>query len=247
AARGGRAGVARRRGRRLPQRRRVQPRVRASLRGPAARLPGAVRAPRGRMMDPAFDRTETAVEPLEARSASARGAVEARPVRPGVVAGRYLARALIGAGGIGRVFAALDTRLGRTVALKLVDRPRIGASQSRTRFLREAEELARVSHPNVVAVLDAGEHDERIFLAMELVEGGTLAGWLRERRRGWREVRDAFVAAGRGLEAAHAAGIVHRDFKPQNVIVGPERVVVLDFGLARAENEDDAVEAVPRP
>jgi len=161
-------------------------------------------------------------------------------VRAGDNVGRYTVRHLIGAGGMGEVYAALDGELGRTVAIKLL-RPtmRAGGTRARARLLREAQALARLHHPNVVTVHDVGTDHERVFLAMELVEGPTLGEWLRQRARPWREVRDAFVAAGRGLAAAHAAGIVHRDFKPHNVIVASGRVVVVDFGLARAGGEEE--------
>ena len=112
------------------------------------------------------------------------------------------------------------------------------------RLLREARVVARLSHPNVVNVYDAGTLDEAIYIAMEFVEGETIDQWLRSAApaRSWREIVDVFVAAGRGLAAAHAAGIVHRDFKPQNVMVGRDGGVrVMDFGLARlaVEPTDD--------
>src|SRR6185436_8815586 len=102
--------------------------------------------------------------------------------------------------------------------------------------------IARLSHPNVIAVHDAGTVDDRVYIAMEFVEGETVDAWLRTRPRSWREVVDVFIAAGRGLAAAHAAGIVHRDFKPQNVMIGRDGPVrVMDFGLARvAEEPPDA-------
>ncbi len=151
--------------------------------------------------------------------------------------GRYTVRSFIGAGGMGRVFAAYDNELGRTVALKLM-RPERRDSRGRTRMFREAQALARLHHPNVVTVFDVGTQDDHVFVAMELIEGETLTEWLRREKRGWREVQAVFLAAGRGLAAAHAVGIVHRDFKPQNVVVGKERVVVVDFGLARAGADD---------
>src|SRR5690606_8462055 len=110
------------------------------------------------------------------------------------------------------------------------------------RLLREAQAMAQLSHPNVVAVHDVGQHEGKVFLAMEYVEGTTLRSFLEKRSRPWRVVLRAFVEAGRGLAAAHAKGLVHRDFKPDNAMVdddgaesddGPTRVRVLDFGLAR--------------
>jgi eukaryotic-like serine/threonine-protein kinase len=109
------------------------------------------------------------------------------------------------------------------------------ASSSQRRLLREARAMAKLAHPSVTAVYDVGMHADEIFLAMELVDGCSLTEWLRERRRSWREVLDVFRQAGEGLVAAHAAGIVHRDFKPDNVLVSRDgRVRVTDFGLARA-------------
>lgn len=104
----------------------------------------------------------------------------------------------------------------------------------RDRLLAEAQAMAQLAHPNVVTVFDVGSVDDRVFLAMELIEGQTLAGWLRASRRKPSEILAMFVAAGHGLAAAHAAGLIHRDFKPDNALVGNDgRVCVTDFGLAR--------------
>jgi TolB-like protein/Flp pilus assembly protein TadD len=108
------------------------------------------------------------------------------------------------------------------------------AGEGRARLLREAQTMAKLSHPNVIAVHDVGTAGEDVFIAMEHVEGSTLRHWLSERKRTWREIVGIFVQAGRGLSAAHAAGILHRDFKLDNVLVGNDgRVRVMDFGLAR--------------
>jgi serine/threonine protein kinase len=125
------------------------------------------------------------------------------------------------------VYAAHDPDLDRRVALKLL------------RSIGDDEELrARLSHPNVVTVHDVGAHGTQLFVAMEFVGGGTLRQWLGARPRGWREVLAVLVRAGRGLACAHAAGLVHRDFKPDNVLVGDDgRVRVTDFGLARAARD----------
>src|SRR5262249_18892981 len=135
---------------------------------------------------------------------------------------------------------------GRVVALKVI-RPERAASSSvaRSRLLREAQAMARVHHRNVVMVHDVGTQGDEVFIAMERIEGPTLSEWLRTERRDWRAVVAVFVAAGRGLAAAHAAGIVHRDFKPQNVIVGREGPVVVDFGLARAAAESPEPSSPP--
>jgi tetratricopeptide (TPR) repeat protein/predicted Ser/Thr protein kinase len=170
-------------------------------------------------------------------------------LRPGDTVGRYEVRGLLGAGGMGQVFTALDPELGRTVALKLLHPEGLApSSRARTRLLREAQALARLQHPNVVAIHDVGTQGEQVFLAMELVAGQTLGAWLDAAPRPWRAIRDVFVAAGRGLAAAHAVGIIHRDFKPSNVIVGADRVVVVDFGLARGrEDECDSDEGDRSP
>ena len=136
---------------------------------------------------------------------------------------------------MGLVFTAYDPDLDRKVAIKLLKpEPRgpLAPAVARARMLREAQAMARVSHPNVVGVHEVGTFEERVFLVMELVEGMTLTDWLGERTRSWTEVARVFTAAGRGLAAAHAAGLVHRDFKPDNVLIGSDdRVRVTDFGL----------------
>ena len=145
---------------------------------------------------------------------------------------------------MGEVYAAYHPDLDRRIALKVVRRiGRPNAAERRARLLREARAIARLSHPNVVAVYDAGTVGDRVYIAMEFVEGETVDDWLRSKPRGWREILDVFIAAGRGLAAAHAAGIIHRDFKPQNVMIGRDGSVrVMDFGLARLAEEpaDDA-------
>jgi len=160
------------------------------------------------------------------------------PILPrGAAFGRYLIVDCVGAGAMGVVYEAYDLQLTRKVALKLASdlvRSGEGTSQSHVRLLREAQSMARLSHPNVVAVFDAGILEDRVFIAMEFVGGLTLRQWLAKRPRSVAEILDVFVQAGRGLSAAHRAGLVHRDFKPDNVLVdGGGRVRVADFGLAR--------------
>jgi serine/threonine-protein kinase len=153
---------------------------------------------------------------------------------------------------MGLVLAAYDVRLDRRVALKLLhaqDRSGdSGSNPAQVRLMREAQAMARLSHPNVVAVYDTGEvGDGSIFIAMEYVKGQTLREWHQQRPRAWREVLDQYLAAARGLAAAHGAGLVHRDFKPENVLVGEDgRTRVTDFGVARASTlPSDAEEEGP--
>ncbi|MBL8912299.1 MAG: serine/threonine protein kinase, partial [Archangium sp.] len=165
----------------------------------------------------------------------------------GTPIGHFRIEKTLGIGGMGVVYLARDTNLDRPVALKLLRAESGGTDDSqgaRTRMLREAHAMARLSHPHVVTIYEVGAHEDRIFLAMELVDGGTVRSWLKEKPRSWNEVLKVFIDAGRGLEAAHAAGLVHRDFKPENVLISSDgRVRVTDFGVARAANELSA----PRP
>ncbi|HWU88487.1 MAG TPA: protein kinase, partial [Kofleriaceae bacterium] len=152
--------------------------------------------------------------------------------------GRYVPIELIGQGGMGSVYVAHDPQLDRSVALKLVRSERSVHPAMQARLEREARAMAKVRHPNVVTIHDVGEHDDAVFLAMELVDGETLRRWLAREPRSWREIVRVFAAAGRGLEAAHGAGIVHRDFKPDNVLVERTgRVAVGDFGVAALAEE----------
>ncbi len=180
--------------------------------------------------------------------------IRARAKRPSEVAlprgaqlGRYVVVKQLGSGGMGIVYAAYDPELDRQVALKVM-KPSTRAgndADARARLLREAQAMARLSHPNVVPVYDVGTLGDDVFVAMELVAGLTLRDWLKKEPRGCSAIIAAFVEAGHGLEAAHAAGLVHRDFKPENVLVGQDgRIRVLDFGLARAD-EGHAATAAP--
>jgi tetratricopeptide (TPR) repeat protein/tRNA A-37 threonylcarbamoyl transferase component Bud32 len=155
----------------------------------------------------------------------------------GAEIGRHLVLEPIGRGAMGVVYLAYDPTLDRKVALKVI-RPERADEERAERMLREAQALARLSHPNVVAVYDAGRSDAGVFVAMEYVEGATLRAWLAREARSWRDVCRVFGQAGAGLRAAHEAGLVHRDFKPDNVLVGADgRVRVTDFGLARSSPE----------
>ncbi len=159
---------------------------------------------------------------------------------PGTTVGRYEILFPVGSGAMGSVYAAHDPDLDRLVALKLL-RAEASGEVLRVRLLREAKAMARLSHPSVIAVHDVGTHGTQLFIAMEFVAGGTLRRWIAERPRSWREVVAVYLQAARGLAGAHAAGLVHRDFKPDNVLVGEDgRVRITDFGLARVSRDDPA-------
>jgi len=167
------------------------------------------------------------------------------PLARGATLSRYVVLERIGFGAMGVVYAAYDPELDRQVALKLLRPEGRHVEELRLRLLREAQALARLSHPHVVAVHDVGMCGDGVFLALELVDGTTLADWLKEPRP-WREVLRVFLDAGRGLAAAHAAGLVHRDFKPANVLVGRDgRARVTDFGLARPAQRAGALPGTP--
>ena len=150
--------------------------------------------------------------------------------------GRYAVLRRLGRGGMGTVYAAYDEQLTRRVAIKILH---AGIETGdRAPLVAEARAMAQLSHPNVVQVYELGEHDHHDFLAMEYVEGRTLGDWLTADRPPWQLVLRRFIAAGAGLPAAHRAGLVHRDFKPDNVLLGADEVPrVADFGLARPSAE----------
>lgn len=181
---------------------------------------------------PDLARTHDAEDPALAATEGVRGGAEARALAAGDKLGRYVLSARLGAGAMGVVYRALDPQLGREVAIKVLRRP---DSLLRERLGREARAMAQVNHPNVVAVYDVGEAQGQVYIAMELVLGQTLRQWREESRRSPQEIVELYRAAGRGLAAAHAAGVVHRDFKPDNVLLGRDgRPRVTDFGMAGA-------------
>jgi tetratricopeptide (TPR) repeat protein/tRNA A-37 threonylcarbamoyl transferase component Bud32 len=154
-------------------------------------------------------------------------------LQPSECVDRYVIRRRIGVGAMGVVYAALDPQLDREVALKILDRtvPDLG----------EARAMAQLAHPNIVPVFDAGTFEGRGFVAMELVRGATLTHWLRDAKHSWRAIVDRFREAAAGLAAVHAAGLIHGDFKPDNVLVGDDgRARVADFGLAQPSGVNDA-------
>ncbi len=196
--------------------------------------------------------TTDAEEPAathERRDDDEGGTLAVLPLRGGEHVGRYVILYRLGKGGMGVVFAAYDPQLDRKVAIKLMrPRNRGHAGTGQAAMLREAQALARLSHPNVVAIHDVGVLGTRVFVAMDFLEGDTLRRWAASERRSVADIVSVYLQAGEGLAAAHRAGIVHRDFKPDNVIVSRDsaggaalRVQVLDFGLARmrdAESHD---------
>ncbi len=154
-------------------------------------------------------------------------------LEPGEIVGRYVILNLVGQGGMGVVYTAYDPELDRKIALKLLltTDPDSGA-----RLQREAQAMAKLSHPNVVTIHDVGAHEDQVYLAMEFVNGLTLDAWLKRHTPPWTTILEIFLAVGEGLAAAHAAGLVHRDVKPENIMIGDDgRVRVMDFGLARAD------------
>lgn len=183
-------------------------------------------------------------ELAKAKDVSSRAGVLER----GTSVGRFVLLDVLGVGGMGAVYSAYDPQLERKVALKLlstVGGPD-GTGPAFSRMLREAQAMARLSHPNVVNVFEVGEHQGSIFIAMEYVPGTTLRVWLRSQPRTWQAIVSTFEQAGRGLAAAHAAHLIHRDFKPANVLIGDDgRARVTDFGVARADGTYEPVGPLP--
>jgi serine/threonine-protein kinase len=196
---------------------------------------------------PTLVRSGSSQEPVDAAEGT-----DLPALRPGnTLADRYTVLDKLGHGGMGVVVAAYDARLDRRVALKLLRRLERaeGGGLEEAWLVREAQAMAKLSHPNVVAVYDAGTlEDGSIFIAMEHIQGQNLRRWRTQEPRTWRQVLEAYVAAGRGLAAAHAAGLIHRDFKADNVLVGQDgRVRVTDFGLARTERAAGSEAQPPAP
>ncbi|HWN70910.1 MAG TPA: serine/threonine-protein kinase, partial [Haliangium sp.] len=161
--------------------------------------------------------------------------------------GRFRVLDRLGAGGMGVVYAAYDDKLDRKIAIKIMHSREDDQGHTALRLRREAQAMARLSHPNVVQVFEVGEYRDSLFLAMEFVRGQTLDDWLREAPRSWRDIVNMHAQAGQGLAAAHRAGLIHRDYKPSNVIVSQDgRARVLDFGLVRqGDTSERAATAKP--
>ncbi|HEY1174535.1 MAG TPA: serine/threonine-protein kinase [Phytomonospora sp.] len=148
--------------------------------------------------------------------------------------GKYAVLRQLGEGGMGVVYSAYDEELDRRVALKLLRPGRDNSPHNQARMQREARAMARLSHPNVVQVYEVGRWEQQVYVAMEFVQGRTLGVWLKAQPRTWQEILEVMVQAGRGLDAAHQANVVHGDFKPDNILIDDQnRARVVDFGLSR--------------
>jgi tetratricopeptide (TPR) repeat protein/predicted Ser/Thr protein kinase len=189
-----------------------------------------------RAMRPASDRLEMESARERAERALFGSAAPAK-------LGRYVLLGQTADGGMGVVHAAYDPELHRKVALKVMH-PRRTDARARERLITEARALAKLDHPNVVKVHDVITQSDQVVIVMEWIDGDTLAGWERAQARSWREIVTVYAQAAQGLAAVHGVGVIHRDFKPANAIIGSDgRVRVVDFGLARAADSADAPEA----
>jgi serine/threonine protein kinase len=165
------------------------------------------------------------------------------PLVPGTRIGVYRIESTLGHGGMGVVYRALDTRLNRPVAIKFLS-DELATVAARRRFQREAQMASALNHPHILTVHDAAEFEGRQYLVTEFVDGGTLKDWSRAERRTWRQVVELLTGVADGLATAHAGGILHRDIKPQNILVAKNGYAKLaDFGLAKLEQPSPPEEA----
>jgi tetratricopeptide (TPR) repeat protein len=200
-------------------------------------------------IDPAIDQTVAASGEHPSASASLVGparAAEGEPAR-GDCIGRFVVLGVLGRGGMGIVYSAYDPHLDRKVAIKLLTQAMHSAADATTRLLREAQAMAKINQANVIKVHEVGTFNDQIYLAMEFADAGTLRDWL-EANHSVAEILDVFVLAGRGLVAAHQVGLVHRDFKPENVLISRGGgVQVTDFGLVGVIGAQPRAATVPAP
>ena len=160
----------------------------------------------------------------------------ALPLGPGVQLGQYKIETAIGAGGMGTVFRAVDTKLHRPVAIKFLS-DELADAAARRRFQREAQMASSLNHPHILTVYDVGEFEGRQYLVTEFVDGGTLKNWAQQQPRNWEDVAQLLTGVADGLATAHQAGILHRDIKPDNILVTASGYAKLaDFGLAKLED-----------
>jgi tetratricopeptide (TPR) repeat protein len=193
--------------------------------------------------------TGTMTATVQLDSAPPRPRPPRTPLQRGQAFGRYTVLGAVGQGGMGEVYAAYDPGLDRRVALKvLLADGRTETERARLRLQREAKSIAKLSHPNVIVVHEVGTFEDQVFVAMEFIEGPTLASWLAAESRPWGDVLALFIQAARGLSAAHKAGLIHRDFKPSNVMIAKDGTArVTDFGLARQIDDHDPSDASTEP
>jgi serine/threonine protein kinase len=158
-------------------------------------------------------------------------------IAPGLRLGPYQIEEPLGAGGMGRVYRALDTKLNRPVAIKFLSGD-LADADGRSRFQREARLASSLNHPHILTVHDAGEFEGRQYIATEFIDGGTLNDWAKQEKRNWHQIVELFAGVADGLAAAHEAGILHRDIKPANILVTRSGYAKLaDFGLAKLVEE----------
>jgi serine/threonine protein kinase len=189
---------------------------------------------------------ENFLDSSAAAVAARMGTQPAAPILTGLRLGVYVVQDPLGAGGMGVIYRALDTRLNRPVAIKFLSDD-LADPASRRRFQREAQTASSLNHPHILTVHDAGEFEGRQYLVTEFVDGGTLRDWT-QGRHGWRQTVELLSGVADGLAAAHQAGILHRDIKPENILITKSGYAKLaDFGLAtlhRGERSDDATGTV---
>jgi serine/threonine protein kinase len=191
--------------------------------------------------------SESQVQRTDSGDGTATVTDAANPLGQSSRIGRFAVLRKLGAGGMGVVYAAYDEELDRKIALKLLRPDREYSARTEARMQREARAMATLSHPNVVQVYEVGRWEDQIFLAMEFVQGQTLTAWLKAAPRTWQQKLEVLLQAGEGLHAAHEAGVVHGDFKPDNILIdAQDKARVVDFGLSRRVEPSDSSARAPK-